>query len=189
MQTSEYFREILLRHEIILPDATHSGSAITCTKDPIRAVKKLEHSLKLESHRIEDFIQGLLQFFRIDENLFLSMSPIMIVDETKHASSPSFNAFFGQDDTFLKLLLRLPVIQTTLIEFLIQRMMVLSENESEQLDSSHPALKLLNHIRWCDVIYQPKTVVELLMVRKLNDKVTAMNYYILMNGSVLSFLL
>ena len=67
--------------------------------------------------------------------------------------------------------------------------MVLSENESEQLDSSHPALKLLNHIRWCDVIYQPKTVVELLMVRKLNDKVTAMNYYILMNGSVLSFLL
>jgi hypothetical protein len=38
--------------------------------------------------------------------------------------------------------------------------MVLSENESEQLDTSHPALKLLNHIRWCDVIYQPKTIVE-----------------------------
>lgn len=167
-QSTGYFHDLLLRHEIILPDASESisGIAITCTKDPSRAIKKLEHSLRLEHHRTENFLEGLTMYLQQDSNLSLAMSPIVIVDEEKQFSSPSFNAFFGQDDTFLKLILRLPTIQLKLMEFLIQRMIELSpESQTSAIDSSHPALRLLNHIRWCDVIYQPKNIVECLMVQ------------------------
>ena len=193
---SSYFKEVLLRHGVLLPqesppsktlygdngglDAdpfTISGSAmITCASDPNRAMRKVESSLRMEEHKLKDYMRGLQEFLSDDGFLATSLLPIRIVDEDGTATnSQTATSFFGQADTFLKLSLLNPALQGELITFLVEKMVLLVQVEEEgdhsvgnasvvpTFDSSHPAIKVLNHLRWCDVIYNPRLLVESLM--------------------------
>ena len=79
---------------------------------------------------------------------------------------------FGQSDTFLKLLLRVESIQTSLLEFIMNSMVSRTsrkhQTEAELATSiSTPniefEIKLFNHIRWCDVIYNPTQLTSKLL--------------------------
>ena len=173
---SSYFYDVLLRHELMIPenignfDEDVESFAITCTRDPNRAVRKLEQSLRLEEHKLDEFMHGMKQFIENDTTLAIAMLPIRIVMEDGMDTVPqtSGSAYFGQEDTFLKLMLRLPSVQPSLMIILIEKIMELAANDDisqgRSLDSGHPALRLLNHIRWCDIIYDPKAIVESFMV-------------------------
>ena len=79
----------------------------------------------------------------------------------------------------MKLCLLNPLIQVKLMTIIIERMVILAQtslssssssssmssnnHNSIYADSAHPAMKLLNHLRWCDVIYDPKHLINSLL--------------------------
>ena len=86
--------------------------------------------------------------------------------------SHNFSGHFGQFDSLLKLLLRVETIQGPLIRALIFTMVTLvtesqylnsNDTSSTESDSFEIAMKIFNHIRWCDVIFQPVEVIETLL--------------------------
>ena len=111
----------------------------------------------------------------------MSLLPIKEVRENDDLLDSKFEFthminFFGQSDTFLKLCLLNSLIQQELMTIVIERMVMLAQASGSsssnsnrdggtgiQADSAHPAMKLLNHLRWCDVIYDPKQLIERLM--------------------------
>ena len=107
-------------------------------------------------------------------NLAISLLPLKEIrgDEERVGDGDAFEFdnmlnLFGQNETFLKICLLEEPVQAELMAIIIERMIMLAQSSSGSdgicVDSAHPAMKLLNHLRWCDVIYDPKQLVDRLM--------------------------
>lgn len=65
------------------------------------------------------------------------------------------------------MLLRIRATQKELLEFLVEQ--VVSYAQGHEGSDGNIALEILNHIRWCEVIYYPRVLLDLVM-----DSITAM---------------
>lgn len=96
MERANYFVDILLRHEIFLPEKANfeyshrsvteesensEENVITCASDPNRAMRKLEATLRLELHRLNEFMKGLEAFLSDDGYLAAALLPLQIINE------------------------------------------------------------------------------------------------------------
>ena len=102
MDTNSYLIQTLLRNEIMIPENYRSNNlfslnlnpdldspAVVCTCDPNRAFRKLEASLRLEQHKVEDFIKELKALIYEDAFLATVMIPIKVVTENDNESGKS----------------------------------------------------------------------------------------------------
>lgn len=79
-------------------------------------------------------------------------------------STSDANNWYGQADTLLKLLLRIQALQESVIEILLGKILVSASESTEHDDTSEGlAMQILNHIRWCDVLFDPESVVNVLL--------------------------
>lgn len=77
--------------------------------------------------------------------------------------SNNINAMRGQqahfgvtlEDSFLKVLLRVQSIQSSLLRLLTQKLVEYSIN-IENEDNNSIAIDVLNHIKYCEVVYSPR---------------------------------
>lgn len=133
--------------------------------EPSRSIRKLESALRVQSNKLGEFIDRLE--FYLNESLEQSLQPTC--HNTNNASSQtsrhqhglsSSNQHFGigAGDSFLKLLLRVQPLQERLIEFLVGKIIELSQEDQDNMSQSTSlrisksansvALNVLNHIRW-----------------------------------------
>ena len=163
----EYFHDILQRNEIFLPEVQipTESAFILSARDVNKSFRRLEQALRLESHHLSDFVEGLKEFLSNYNSLYLSISrPVCMIDDESNNNHIT-DVHFGQSDTFIKLLLRIQALQEPLMGYLIEKMIELSTNTSfsENFDMAHASTKILNHIRWCDIIYDSKSLLDKLM--------------------------
>jgi hypothetical protein len=140
-----------------------------------KCVRKLESTLRLQSHRLGEFLDDLVNY--LDRSLEQCLQPIRTRGHNSSSSSSSSSAIvaargpqsfgIGAGDSFLKLLLRLQPIQSKLIEVLVEKIIHFSSLEDTwplsqvvRVGGAVPptavAMALLNHIRWCEVLFYPK---------------------------------
>jgi hypothetical protein len=147
--------------------------------EPIRSIRQLENILKQHQSRLEQFIQSMNFYLSNLMNLKVSLINF-------EGSQLTNNNLYHQNETLLRLLMRLESIQQPLVRLLIETMISVSsltyetirdEDESSIMshhrqhqggrggaeESIHFQLQILNHIRWCDVIFDSSLVVTSLL--------------------------
>jgi hypothetical protein len=109
------------------------------------------------------------------------LSPLCSSDSSHdgvHKTIQQLGIYIGQGDSFLKLLLRIQSIQFKVMSLLIQKLVQCStmdvenhaENEAEmETSNTHKngdsdfSSSIINHIRFCEIIFQPRNLLELIM--------------------------
>ena len=133
--------------------------------EPSRSIRKLESALRLQSNRLGEFIACLENY--LTDFLEQSLQPTclntsdMASQTSRHRNGlSSSNQHFGigAGDSFLKLLLRVQPLQEKLIEFLVGKIIELSDEDQGSMSqtmslrisksANSVALNVLNHIRW-----------------------------------------
>lgn len=162
---SNYFIEILLKSNIIIT----SNNKIICS-NIIKSTKQFNINIKqLNINKLELFINSMYYYINNLNNNF------KIIMES-FDNNNEINNFYGQNETLIRLLMKNNIIQEKLIQLLINKMISLSSDNNNDNNKNNNKgeleLLILNHIRWCDVIYQPSTVITLLLesvpVREFN---------------------
>jgi hypothetical protein len=136
--------------------------------EPSRSIRKLESALRVQSNRLDEFIECLESY--LSDSLEQSLQPTC--QHTNHAISQSSrqhhglsssNQHFGigTGDSFLKLLLRVQPLQERLIAYLVEKIIELSQEDQDIMSQSTSlrisksansiALNVLNHIRWYEI--------------------------------------
>jgi hypothetical protein len=112
------------------------------------------------------------EFFNLPGAVLASLMPLEDKEENQgHTEIDKLNTMYGQTDTFLKLLLRIEALQDTAIELLLGKMLILlgdvpvaddgSQAPSrQQTEQERLATQIFNHIRWCEFLFSPETVVK-----------------------------
>lgn len=130
-------------------------------------------------NRYKDFMEGLEKY--LNASMEQILSPLCSSDNS-HAGVPKtiqqLGIYIGQGDSFLKLLLRIQSIQSKVMSLLIQKLVQCStvdvenhvENEAEKETSnahiygdSDFSSSVINHIRFCEIIFQPRNLLDLIM--------------------------
>jgi hypothetical protein len=180
--SSIYFKDTLARCGIVIFDhsnaSTSTSTALSSTQqvtlqtslsqqhpdlqlpqchEPIRSIRQLESILKQHQSRLEQFIESMAFYLTNLMNLKASLMNF----EGTHLT----NNFYHQNETLVRLLMRLESIQQPLVRLLIDSMISFSSEitENESSLSHHLQLQILNHIRWCDVIFDSSLVVTSLL--------------------------
>ena len=178
---------------------TEGGGAMILTgvHSVRQAVLKLEQNVKLQKHRRDDLRSGLREL--LENYLDICFQPV----ELDHLNKPfniggasrqtSSSALFGQQETFLKLLLSIEAIQPEIFECLVQRLILFDQEafyaiNDAQIPSQHSTRTgpmivsskreklqrwtalILNHMRWCEQIYHPED-----LIKQLATALPAMN--------------
>jgi hypothetical protein len=148
------FRDTLVSCGIFLDDT----SFVIC-HEPGRSARHLESSLKHQQYRLDEFVESMSTYFADEKNIRVSTMPFQGPDSDRHLS-------YGQGDTLLKLLLRIQALQIPLIQLLFMKILELATEHPESLeDESYQnfQFKILNHIRWCEVLYDAETVINIML--------------------------
>lgn len=173
---------------------TSSGIDITpggvFCDEPSRAVRKLESNIRLQNNRFKDFLEELEKY--LNANLEQILSPICSSEKSTDGmyKYQQLGLYIGQGDSFLKLLLRIQSIQSQLMNLLMQKLVECSFVEAEKnlqngtetstsdsnmkknSDSNFSSI-IINHIRYCETIFQPRNLLTLIM-----DTISILSYSI-----------
>jgi hypothetical protein len=159
------FRDSLSRCGIFF----ESSMAFPICHEPARAIRHLESTLRMHSTRLNEFISSMNSFFSDAVCFKAAMEPMRTdsSDVSDHSST-----LYGQAETLLRILLRVQAIQAPLIRLLIDKMLAVvleapfgEENYmTEECEvAMSRAIRILNHIRWCEVIFDSSALISLLL--------------------------
>lgn len=126
-----------------------NSESITC-QDPMRSFKTLEGFCRMQGSRVKEIAASMEAFISVPQQLYLSLKPMDTQQSIEHGH------WLASNDTLVKFLLRIEPLQLPLIRCLLG---LLVSHASDQ----HIPILILNHIRWCELIYDPNTVVLLFL--------------------------
>lgn len=160
-----FFRDSLSRCGIFF----ETSMAYAICNEPARAIRHLESTLRMHSTRLNEFLASMTKFFSNEDCFKASMESIRqnSTDFSNHSGS-----MYGQAETLLRMLLRVQAIQAPLIRLLLDKMLAIVveapfDDDNIMTDQCEVvmsrALKILNHIRWCEVIYDSSALISLLL--------------------------
>ena len=157
LNSTPFLRETLARCGIFFAGES-SYHEITCL-DPSQSYKLLQTWMRIHNSRIPEFFSQLKIFMESRENIIISLENMI----TESLENNLQRNFFGQSNSLIKLLLRLECFQGDLIEVLIQKMLVYATPADNNTVENSISVKIFNHIRWCDYIFDHRKLLELLM--------------------------
>lgn len=131
--------------------------------DPARCVRKLESHLRLYPATVNQFTDDLFRHLMSEEMLLMRMMNPLESSSRNSVDQSSISGHFGHFDSFLKLLLRVETIQTSVIGSLLQVMIAKLNGAVADEGSFAISMKIFNHIRWCDVIFRPADVIRTIL--------------------------
>eukprot|EP01041_Mallomonas_annulata_P003326 gene3326-6581_t len=153
-----FFKDTLAKCGIFLACDDGFSFYITC-HEPTRSLKQLESALRLQSHRLGEFCDLMEVYLGNYERLAHALSPMT----TEFDALQSLH-LFCQSPSLLKLLMQIESIQSNLTRFLIQRLLNLTSSASSLADNvSDIPINIINHIRWCDILYDSHVTLGLLL--------------------------
>ena len=160
-----FFRDTLCRCGMFFDE---SNSYAICVDAP-RSIRQLESTLRLHSTRLNEFVASMGVFLDDMVCLKAAMEPI----RASATSAPHRGgSMYGQTDTLLRMLLRIQSIQTALVHILMDKMIEVAlqrssgdpEDEAQtELADTDTSMQILNHIRWCDVIFDSTSLIHLFL--------------------------
>jgi hypothetical protein len=157
-----HFKDVLSRCGIFLNDGGTTSVGVVICHEPSRSIRLLESALRLHSNRFTEFKDSMTKFFDTNFGILTSLNPMQ-----SNFYNLNNSTALGQSDTLLKLLSRIQLLQDILVQILVGKMLHLACDISSKTDndiaSYNVELQILNHIRWCEVLYNPYHVINLLL--------------------------
>jgi len=150
---------------------SENGTPITIScLEPAKSFRQLDSQLRIQRTKVNEFLTSMNAFFDLPKALLASLMPLE--DQSQgHHELDKMNTMYGQTDTFLKLLLRIEALQDTAIEIMLGKILLLMVHEEpspegsslqaqKQSEQERQATQIFNHIRWCEYLFSPESVVK-----------------------------
>lgn len=118
--------------------------------------KQLEVILKQLLNKLPSFLTSM-EFYL---NNHINDVVLNMINNQQHNQMINL---YNENNTLLSLLMRIKIIQNKVIEIIIDKIIQLSSDGNENREMNELIIKILNHIRWCDVVYDPSKAINLLL--------------------------